>query len=137
MIAAIFVGVLALLFLVMVCCGKKDLQRAIDVIDASADYIAENKRVILVPILHFLLTFIFTLIWLGAFLCVVSLNQIKASTIIPQGRDIEWEKKYGYAAAFMFFGFLWITAWIEYSGRFIVITGAVTYYFNNHRDQEE
>ena len=37
----------------------------------------------------------------------------------------------------MFFGLLWITAWINYTSRFIVITGAVTYYFNNHRDTEE
>jgi len=37
----------------------------------------------------------------------------------------------------MFFGFLWITAWIEYTSRFIVIMGACTYYFNNHRDRQD
>ena len=37
----------------------------------------------------------------------------------------------------MFFGFLWITAWIEYTSRFIVIMGACTYYFNNSRDNLE
>jgi len=39
-----------------------------------------------------------------------------------------------YAALFMFFGYLWITAWIEYTSRFIVIMGACTYYFNNSRE---
>lgn len=37
----------------------------------------------------------------------------------------------------MVFGIFWLVAWIEYSSRFVVIVGAVTYYFNNHRDQEE
>lgn len=37
----------------------------------------------------------------------------------------------------MFFGYLWITAWIEYTSRFIVIMGACTYYFNNHRDNPD
>jgi len=32
-----------------VVCAKDSLQRAIDVIDAAADYIAHNKTVILVP----------------------------------------------------------------------------------------
>jgi len=51
---------------------------------------------------------------------------------------LEWkDKKVYYAALFMFFGFLWITAWIEYTSRFIVIVGAATYYFNNHRDNQD
>ena len=48
-----------------------------------------------------------------------------------------WDKKVWYASLFMFFGFLWITAWIEYTSRFIVIVGAATYYFNNNRDDME
>jgi hypothetical protein len=56
--------------------------------------------------------------------------------MFPQGRTWEWkDKNVYYCALFMFFGFLWITAWIEYTSRFIVIVGAATYYFNNHRDK--
>lgn len=71
---AVFLGIFTLLFLIGVCCAKESLQRAIDVIDASADYVAHNKRVIIVPNLHYAITAIVTLIWLGAFLCVFSLN---------------------------------------------------------------
>lgn len=39
-----------------------------------------------------------------------------------------------YLCLFMFFGYLWIVAWIEYTSRFIVIVGACTYYFNNNRE---
>jgi hypothetical protein len=127
-------GVLTLLFACAVCLGKKSLKRAIDVIDASADYIAHNKRVILVPNFHFVLTFLFIMMWMGAMLCVASLNDIEPDTMIPQMKNLTWKKDVSYLALFMLFGFFWITAWIDYTSRFIVIMGATTYYFNNSFD---
>ena len=72
--------------------------------------------------------------WIGGILCVVSLNEIKVDKTFPQGKNLIWEKNVWYMAIFMFFGILWITSVFDYSSRFIVIMGAVTYYFNNHRD---
>lgn len=72
----IVMGILCMCFSCAVICGRDSLKRAIDVIDASADYIAHNKRVILVPNLHFIFTLVFSIIWAGAFMCVVSLNEI-------------------------------------------------------------
>lgn len=37
----------------------------------------------------------------------------------------------------MFFGLLWVTAWIEYTSRFIIIVGASTYYYNNTAENTE
>jgi hypothetical protein len=65
-------------FCCSIVCFRDSLQRAIDVIDASADFIAHNKRIILVPNLHYLFTIIVSVVWLGAFLCVVSLNEVVA-----------------------------------------------------------
>jgi len=79
----IVAGLLTFLFACAVICGRKSLQTAIDVIDASADYIAHNKRVILVPNLHFLLNIIVVIVWLFGFAAVMSLNEIKASSVIP------------------------------------------------------
>lgn len=130
-------SIFAFVFLCLLCCFKDSLRTAIDVIDASADYVAENKRVILVPNIHFLLTVIVVVLWLIAFLYVVSLNEIEPG-LIPQSKDIIWkEKKYKYWVLYMIFGFFWLTAYIEYSSRVVVITGAVTYYFNNHRDRPD
>lgn len=133
----ILFGVLSIVFLCMIWCGKKSLQRAIDVIDASADFIAHNKRVIVVPILHFFLQIFVCAIWLGAFICICSLNEIKADTMSPQLKDLVWKKDVYYLALFMFFGLLWITAFIDYCSRMVIIVGATTYYFNNHRDRPD
>lgn len=40
-------------------------------------------------------------------------------------------------ALYMLFGFFWLTAWVEYAARFVIIVSASTYYFNNHRDKPE
>lgn len=66
-----------------VICARDSLRRAIDVIDAAADYIAHNKRVILVPNIHYLMTLVVTVVWIGAFVCVASLNEIHADKLIP------------------------------------------------------
>lgn len=76
-------SILSIVFFCMICCGRKSLQRAIDVIDASADFIAHNKRVIAVPILHFFLTLLVVIIWFGAYICVASLNEIQPSSLSP------------------------------------------------------
>jgi len=56
---------------------------AVDVIDASADFVAGTKRVILVPNFHFVLQVVVFLVWLGSMVCVLSLNEIEANTLIP------------------------------------------------------
>ena len=137
MITLGIVAIICCCFFCAVWCAKDSLQKAVDVIDASADFIAQNKRVILVPNIHYLLMIIFSVVLLGAFLCVVSLNEIKADDLIPQNRKLVWSKNVFYAALFMFAGYLWITAWIEYTSRYIVIMGACTYYFNNNRDKPD
>lgn len=70
-------------FFTAIMCAKESLKRAIDVIDASADFIAHNKCVIVIPNFHYILMIIFSVIWFYGFLCVVSLNDIKADTLIP------------------------------------------------------
>ena len=76
MALTIVFGILSLAFACCVVCGRKSLQKAIDVIDAAADFTADNKRVILVPIFYFFFSLIILAIWMGAFACVASLNKI-------------------------------------------------------------
>jgi len=77
-------AVLAAAFLLCVCCGFKSLKLAIDVIDASADFLAGTKRIIFVPVLYFFLQVIVFFVWLYAFLHVASMNEFKPDTgIIP------------------------------------------------------
>jgi len=117
MAVCIIAGILAVAFACCIVCGFKSLKMAIDVIDASADYLASTKRVILVPVLYFFLTIICLLIWVSAFACVASMNKISPDTdIIPQAKDLKWDNgQVKLMALFMLFGILWICAWLKYT----------------------
>lgn len=93
LIAVIIAGVLTLGFFCCVCCGMKSLKLAIDVIDASADFLAGTKRILLVPGVFFIFQIITVLIWVAAMMCVVSMNEITVDETIPQGKNLVWEKK--------------------------------------------
>lgn len=72
-------------------------------------------------------------VWCGAMACVVSMNDIKPSTVVPQLKTFEWYDDVWYMTLFMMFGLLWIMALIDYLNNFIVICSAATYYWNNER----
>jgi len=135
---AVVIGALACCFFCCVVCGRQHLKLAIDVIDASADFTAENKRVILVPVVYFVISMIFLGIWVGAMACVASLNKIEAghTDIVPQDKDIIWTSKTKYMGLFMLFGILWILAFIDYTSKFIVMAAAATYYFDSNKDKD-
>jgi hypothetical protein len=77
MVGLVVISILALAFLCCVCIGFKSLKLAIDVIDASADFLWETKRIIAIPILYFFITLFFFIVWMGALGCVISMNEIK------------------------------------------------------------
>lgn len=83
LIGMITFGVMALLFACCIVVGYKSLKLAIDVIDASADFLYKTKRIILVPILYFFVTVIVIFVWIGMFISVLSMNKITPSTKIP------------------------------------------------------
>jgi len=79
----IALGIVSFLFACAICCGFSSLKMAIDVIDASADFLFLTKRIIIVPIIYFFLTLIFVFVWMGMMLCVISMNKIEPSKTIP------------------------------------------------------
>merc|ERR1712072_1561800 len=117
------------------CCHRQSLAIAIDCIDASADYLERTKRIIFVVVGHFALGVVCVLLWMGAMVCVASLNTIKGTHEVPF-RSWDWEPQYKGMALAMLFGILWITAWIEYANCFIVMVGAASYYFSSIRGGE-
>ena len=131
-------GIVAAIFACCVYCGFQSLKLAIDVIDAAADFLAKTKRIILTPILYFVLTLIVILIWASAMCCVASMNTINADTsVVPQNKDVKWDNaKAKWMALFMLFGLLWICAWLKYSNQFVCMVSASTYYFNSNKDME-
>jgi uncharacterized membrane protein SpoIIM required for sporulation len=94
MAGLIIFSIIAAIFLCCIMCGFKSLKLAIDVIDASADFLKSTKRIILVPIFYFFLSVIVFMVWIFAFLNVASMNKFKPDTgVIPQMKDLQWNDK--------------------------------------------
>jgi hypothetical protein len=141
---SIISGILAILFLVGLCFGFNSLKTAIDVIDASADFLADTKRIILVPVGYFFLTMIVVGLWLGATLSVFSMAKIVPEEYpkIPQDKDFVYnddpslKKKIYVLSLVLFFGMLWIYNFIKAKTSFITMVAASTYYFSSSPEQE-
>ena len=74
MTGGIILGLLGLLYLMGICCGYKSLKIAIDVIDASADFLATTKRIILVPVFFFFVTLLILLMWIPSMLALATMG---------------------------------------------------------------
>ena len=141
MAGGIIFAIFGLIFLLAVWCGFNSLRTAINVIDASADFLAKTKRIIGVPIFYFLLTVIFVMIWLGCMLAINSIGTITADdSLVVQKRkatrtDAE-NKTVTIMFLFMFFGILWIAAFLKAKTSFIVMVSASTYYFDSNEDKD-
>ena len=128
-------GLLAFLFLCCIVVGWKSLKLAIDVIDASADFLYKTKRIIVVPIFYFLVTLLIVFLWIGAFICVLSMNKVKASTVIPQMKSITWTSEANYYLMwYMIFALIWLVSHIEYTNQFIIQVSAASYYFDSNAE---
>ena len=119
----------------MIYCGFSQLKTAIDIIDASADFIAKTKRLILVPLFYFVVTMIIVGFWLFGIMSVYNMGQftINEHTLDRSTKfvDPKKEKMAAYMGLFMFFGILWIVNFIKAKSSFITMVSASTYYFNS------
>lgn len=129
---------MACCFACCVICGRQSLKLAIDVIDASADFLFLTKRIVIVPVFFFFVTLIFVFVWIGMLFCVVSMNDFVPSKTIPQYKTItEWKSEFNYWALwYLVFGLFWIVSFIQYKTRFIVQVSAASYYFNSEPTKE-
>jgi hypothetical protein len=84
---ACVLALLTLLFGLAVCCGFNSLRTAINVVDASADFLRRTKRILLVPVLYFFLNVLAVFAWVVIVACFNSMGEITADTsVVPQFR---------------------------------------------------
>ena len=135
LVAIVGFSLIASIMLCCIVCGYKSLKLAIDVIDASADFLYKTKRIIVVPIFYFLVTLLIVFLWIGAFICVLSMNKVKASTVIPQMKSITWTSEANYYLMwYMIFALIWLVSHIEYTNQFIIQVSAASYYFDSNAE---
>lgn len=134
-------GIFSFIFCLCVYCGFNSLRVAINVVDASADFLAKTKRIILVPVFYFFVTVVIFSTWLFCMLAINSIGDIKADTsLVIQKKHVARtdaeNRQVNAIFLFMLFGILWIMAFIRAKSAFITMVSATTYYFNSNEKVE-
>jgi hypothetical protein len=76
MFAGVMFAILAFIFLVLIFFFFKHLKTAINVVDASAEFLVGNKRILLVPFVYFTMTIVSFLVWVDSMAMIISLNTV-------------------------------------------------------------
>ena len=130
--AAITMGLFAVIFAILVCCSIQHFSRAIKIIDLAADFIMiHTKRLLLVPLVQFMLQTLVITIWAGGYASVMSMNDITIDHDVPQGRKFEWSDKTMGMAIVMWVGLVWIMVTLDYIKNFVALSASTSYYFNS------
>lgn len=79
MFFGVMLAIFALAYLILMFFNFKHIKTAIGVVDAAAEFIIGNKRVILVPFTYFFLTIGSFLVWAYCMTLIISINKIVSS----------------------------------------------------------
>lgn len=78
LVFSIVFGLLSLIFGCCLWCGWKSLNLAIEMVNVSADFLAQTKRVFAVPFIYNLFMIVFFVFWLTCIVSLYSLGEISA-----------------------------------------------------------
>ena len=126
--------IMVLVGLIIVCqvwCYRKSLETAIAIVDASANFFIDTKRIIGVSIGYFALSIVVFLSWVVMELFLTSLLDFRKSGG-PQEKEMIFENRVLGLMFFVFVMCLWILAQIDDTQKYICMVSASTYYFDSN-----
>ena len=77
--AALGFGVISIIFSILLFCTWSYIQTACDVLDATADFFADTKRIIPVQIAFFFFTLILIIVWIFGIMGLWSIAEVTAN----------------------------------------------------------
>lgn len=117
------------------------LSDAIDATDAAMDFLSSTKRIILVPILFFVLQAAVVVGWLWIFIATLSSSGVIpleiAGVSIPQAKTfaMNWTEMLPYVV-YLTFGLFWVTSFLHFYCEFITSYAACSYYFDSNKNYD-
>jgi len=81
MFGAVMCWIVAGIYVLVMVCSINSLRVAIAVIETAADYFADTKRIIFVPLLYFIFGILIFAGWVVAMICVASIGEIAVDSI--------------------------------------------------------
>ena len=131
----------------LIYCGWSQLKLSIEIVNCSADFLANTKRLLGVPVAYYSILFLFFMFWVACMISVESMGEVipdPSNTIYspyyPNKREVSWVNKHeegklvNILLAVLIFGLLWFAFFLTASSNYVVMVTASTFYFSSHRD---
>jgi len=122
--------ILAGIYYLVMACNFKSLRVSIAIIETAADYFADTKRIMIIPIIYFIFGLSVFLMWIYGVLCIASIGDITAGNYSLQTKDVNRTEWTNWMIFFMCWGMLWIGCFIVAMNEFVVICSAASWYFS-------
>ena len=126
---------LAALELVCVCCCWKAIKIAVAVYKTTAQYVASNLRILVLPLFSWVILGIWGLTWLFCAVHVYSVGDIaQREAPLEFMTGIKWSDTTRYAMWYQLFGLLWVAAFVNGLCQFIIAASTCIWYFTVNSD---
>jgi len=122
------------LFLCCICCCWKSIKIGIAVYSATAEYVAANLRIFLLPLLAYFVCFIWLATWGVSAVFVFSIGEPTSREGYEFITEMKWEDNTRYIVLYQIFMLFWINAFIMGICQFIIGASACIWYFEVNSD---
>lgn len=126
-LTAVF-AIFSIVYAVTLCSNYKNLKFAINVIDASADFLADNRRIYFSACFFNSLCLVTIILWVACCYGVYSQGEIKYDSLFPQYRTVGLDSSHLWKLVILFLAMIWLKEFFEVMNMFIVMHTSVTYY---------
>ena len=79
---------IAALYAICIICWWEALKVSIAIIETAADYFADTKRIVLVPVFYMCTAIVIFFIWLSGIICVNSIGDIRVVDALTQDKEV-------------------------------------------------
>jgi choline transporter-like protein 2/4/5 len=122
--------VFAAIYCLVMMCNFKSLRVSIAIIETAADFFADTKRIVFIPVIYFAVGILIFFAWVYGVICVASIGPIYVDNINLQSKTVDRTEGTNWEIAGMFFGFLWIASMLIAMNDYVVIVSSATWYFS-------
>ena len=124
----------AAMFLCCVCCCWRSIQIGIAVYSATAEYVASNLRIYILPIISYLVCGIWLAVWMVSAVYTFSIGEPTSREGYEFITEMKWEDNTRYIVLFQIFMLFWINAFIMGMVQFVIAASACIWYFECNSD---
>lgn len=127
----------AFVSLVLICCFFNRINLAVAVLKAAADYLEDEKMVLLVPPVFFVLSLGYYIFWIFVAIYIFAMNNIVAGDSNGPIPNVEWTSTAIGLMAYHVVGLFWNHAFIVSLSQFIISSSVCLWYFGQGKSQVE